>query len=757
MADNKQIFPWGLHPMEPWIKEELDRRASEYDLNPTSNIQTEKYSGPKTAWGRVFSNGISKLAEDREGFVMGGTEGFDESYGFGSDGKVTIGVDAMGLNHEIDSTYDKSQNGLPDFPHRPPPSIVSIDSEFSGGSNSSFNAMCRKTKITWKCFSLAQLEYLTPYFLTPRISILVEWGWNHYKTESLTNLLRIDDLYSIFQGNPEIISKKIKDSNGNYDLAMGFITDYTYSLNEFGGYDCTTTITNANYLIEGKSYHNRNDNAPNKNDKTKKTKIKDFIEFVFDNLDNLSEEKNNSKKFPSKNSAYDNFNLSIKGKIFKTEKQKYLKMDLVAEILNKFFEIKMLDGSSIEKSSIGTFDISDVLMNAHPALKSTSENFIIPNQFAPRFVTTPDQKTKVVDGKKLTEAKTPSGDYYNLFPNIKTIMADNNFDEKYDDLIEALNEGGAISESFPRYYNYTDDNTNSTAAGYWGYLSDIFISVSHFKYLVNKNDTQLKLIEELLQSISEATCNICQLQLQSNIGSTNCRPHDVNFSTRNTTKDAENLMRISIGSINSAFIKSADFSVKLSGEMSNQMVMQSASGKELPEGYGTSNYDAKTMKVSQFAYGDRMFDRGVIDVIVSDKSEKTPDHKNKYIRLFTENNSNLVVYETKKVKTGEKEKRKYILAEKNPNYIKTIILDSTDKKAVYTNNAIMPGTEFKMELLGIGGITFLSQFTLDHVPSSYNYERCVWQVSQVSQKIENKIWTTSITAQARPLTSLEET
>ena len=67
----------------------------------------------------------------------------------------------------------------------------------------------------------------------------------------------------------------------------------------------------------------------------------------------------------------------------------------------------------------------------------------------------------------------------------------------------------------------------------------------------------------------------------------------------------------------------------------------------------------------------------------------------------------------------------------------------------------MPGTNFTMELLGIGGITALSQFTLDHVPSSYNYERCVWQVSDVKQKVENKIWTTSVTAQARPLTSIE--
>ena len=765
MAENKQIFPWGLHPLEPWIKEELDKRAQEYDLNPTSNIKTEKYSGPKTAWGRVFSNGISSLASGLEGFVMGGTEGFDESYGFTPSGYITIGVDAYGKPHKIDSDGywiinpgSKPNEFRSDFPHRPPPSIVSIDSEFSGGSNSSFNALCRKTKITWKCYSLSQLEYLTPYFLSPRISVLVEWGWNHYDTISLVDLTHVDWLYGIFEGKPEYTSKWIEASRGNYDLAMGFITDYTYALNEFGGYDCTTTITNANYLIEGKSYQNRSDSKRDKNDSSKSIKLKDFTEFVFDNADNLSVKTEKSKKSNEKNSTSDNFNLSVKGKIFKYNGEKWLKMDLITEIINKFFTMKFIDSSGKEPDiSIGTFDIKDVPILAHPALKSTSKNFILPNKFAPRFVT--KEKKEKIGAKKLTEAKTPSGDYYKLFPNIATIIQENNFDEQYDDLVQALSSGEAIAESFPQYSDYTNGGTNSPAAGYWGYLSDIYVSLSHFKYLVGKNDTVLKLVEELLQNISESTCNTCQLRPdQDPNDSTKYRAKDVNFNSMNTKKDAADLMRISIGSINSAFIKSADFSIKLSGEMSNQMVMQSASGKELPEKYGTSNYDPKIMRFSKFARGDRMFDRGVIEedsVIISNKSKEEKEGKHKHTRSIE--NSNFLVYTVRKVAQGEKEKRQYILAETDSTFLKSIVLDAKDKKAIYTNNAIMPGTEFKMEILGIGGITFLSQFTLDHVPTSYNYEQCVWQISQVSHKIENKVWITSITAQARPLTSLEET
>lgn len=99
----------------------------------------------------------------------------------------------------------------------------------------------------------------------------------------------------------------------------------------------------------------------------------------------------------------------------------------------------------------------------------------------------------------------------------------------------------------------------------------------------------------------------------------------------------------------------------------------------------------------------------------------------------------------------------YIIAEKSSDFLKNILIDIDNKRAVYLNNGIMPGTEFHAEFLGIGGITYLSQFTLDHVPSTYNYKNAVWQIADVKHKIENKMWTTSIMAQARPLTILNDT
>jgi hypothetical protein len=743
--ENKKIFPWGLHPLDNWIKDELDRRTREYGSDPAG----KPYSGPKTAWTRVFSNGISSMADEGlQGFVMGGTEGFDESYGFGTDNYITIGVDAYGKPHEIGSMTGEAIVGdktklFSDFPHRPPPSIVSIDTEFSGGANSGFNALCRKTKITWKCYSLSQLEYLTPYFLTPRITCLVEWGWNHYDTISLVDLTDTKWLYGIFEGTREYTSEWIEASNGNYDLAMGFITDYGYSINEYGGYTCFTTITNANYLVEGQSYQNKQTSQTDAKDKKKTIQLKDFTEFTFNDMENMTIQNKPDKK----TDVAKKLNIKIEGRVFKYEKDAWMKMDLVADIINTFFSIKFIDKDEND-TNVGAsrFDVKDVTICAHPALKSTNKNILIPNQFAPRFVT---KDPKATQGKSLADASTQSGNYYTLFPDIKNVIDKFEFEESYDDIKSVINKDGT---SFPVYSIYPSTDGTGPTSGYWGYLQDIYISVDFFKSLVKKNETILKLVEELLQHISEAVCNICQLQ---------CRPVerngtvytviDSNFSPINTVKDAKSLLTISIGSVNSAFMKSAEFSVKLSGEMSNQMVMQSASGKDLPGEYGTANYDAKTMEISKFSRGDRLFDRGVIPPDKTTPSNNTKDNsQTKLKRMFkSENKKEFYVY------TAPDKKTVHILAENGPSFLKSVLLNTKDKRSVYTNNGLMPGTNFTMELLGIGGITALSQFTLDHVPSSYNYERCVWQVSDVKQKVENKIWTTSVTAQARPLTSIE--
>lgn len=825
-------FPWGLHPLDPMVEREFNRRVKDYNLNPTSSPTDEKpYTGPRSAWIRVFSNGISESDEEngwKNGFVLGGTEGFDESYGFApaaydtktNDGTVTIGVDCWGDKHTIAATpMDPELSIAADTPHRPPPSIVSLETEFSGGNNAGFNATCRKTKITWKCYSLAQLEYLTPYFMTPRITILAEWGWNNYNPASLVDLTSRDILYKIFQGDKDQIDKRIRDSHGNYDLALGFITDYGYTMTNFGTYDCFTTITNANYLTEGKSYQNRQDSKASSTDPSGSLKLKDFKEFVFNDMDNLTIKNTNAKYVdtqvrpgvgsyatatnyaalmevtpvaPVRDTSTD-IQINTKNKVFKNEDDQWMRMDLVAEIINKFFSMGFLDPDNKQVSvRAGELDIRDVPVCAHPALKSTNKNIIIPNQYAPRFISRdttdeglePVRKNRLQNMKKVgsmppSDNPSPNGEYFKLFPDIYKTIVDNQLDDSYDNLLQALATGGAKTKngSFPQFKDYDDNNGNKgyPKAGYWGYLEDIFVSVKYFKTLVEKHETVLRLIEELLQGISEAMCNISQLQLKPDTsGNTKKFVIDNNFSPVGDEKSAAKLPKITLNSVNSAFIKNNSLNVKISNDMINQMVMQSANKKPIPAQYGTATYDPKTMKYSTFQRGDRLFNCGVYTPDQTTPSNKSSDSdQQKYTRMFTSQNPDFYVYIYNPTTTGlsllerasnalfssrpPEPDQVFILTETNSNFLKTILLDAKNSKnTVYTNNGIMPGTDFKMEFLGLSGITFLSQFTLAHVPNSYSYKNAVWQISDVKHRVENKIWTTSITAQARPFTIIKD-
>jgi hypothetical protein len=139
-----------------------------------------------------------------------------------------------------------------------------------------------------------------------------------------------------------------------------------------------------------------------------------------------------------------------------------------------------------------------------------------------------------------------------------------------------------------------------------------------------------------------------------------------------------------------------------------------------------------------------LFDVGVLDNIPPSKLDKTSD-KFRLTRAYTKDGG---FYD---YVAGE---YSYILFEKDAMFMRSILNDRRDKNATHVHNPIMPGTTFRFEILGMGGIMFLSQFTLSNVPNTYSNEYSVWQVSDVKHRVENKVWTTEVVAQVRPLTIL---
>lgn len=799
-------YPWAVHPVESWVIDELNKRSSEMDMNPTTGGNTRTYSGPKTAWARVFSNGISTLAAEKKGFIMGGVHGFDDSYGFNSKNEEIIGYDAEGKPHKLNANgYSRSyvsqnlKQANRDIPHPPPPNVLSIESSISAGINDSFSNTCKRTTIKWRCYSLAQLEYLTPYFLSPRISVVIEWGWNYYDRKSLIDLTDENWLRGAFEGTWTRTGKLIKDSGGNYEMGMGIITEYDISINADGGYDCTTVVSNSNVIVEGEEIESsvpielseQLRDLSGLNDEERRTieaeltrkrreraakqdkPLKTMIEFLTEDSSLLANQGSVTlrqettsrfiKKFESTGSVrriYAPF-IDKSGNKTSTVETFYLRMDLVVEIINSFYSLELLATEymhAIGKGmTISEIDIKNVPICAHPAIKSCDSNILLPNKVAPRFVKKSDETT----APSLSEL---SGEYPLLFPTAVTQLntGENSFDNTYDDLYKLINPDG---NPFPMLKNYQLENgpiggDQYPKKGYWGYLQDIYISNKLLLDLAQLHDTVLRLMEALLRKISEAMCNIPELKLISSPNSnTKYTVIDHNFTNIKYNNNSDSLPRIPLFSNNAAFMQNASVSVKMSPEMIKQMMVVNSTKKvTIQKGYGTFTTDLKILQQSKYLNGDRLFSCAVIpreNVVESNLSaNRSQIHAGSLnSRKFSpQDDASTDTFVHVKIKKNSGNEFIYpIIAEKSKNFLKTIVMDPYDDHPTYTNNPLVPGSNFSIELLGIGGFSLFSQFTLSHVPDAFSYEKCVWQVIGIKHTIENNVWKTSITAQARPI------
>lgn len=256
--------PWVPHHIPNPIRRELYRRSFDQGFNHvdmnTNWSNYKNYKGPLSAWTRVTSNGtginkkalglnINPLDRERNGFVLYGGQGFYDAFGTLNFKDNTspyyqpniLGYDTKGephiLNLDIKNPNIVTLNGSPtrNIPILlPPPGITSIEANVQ-------KELIRKITINWKCYSFAQLEYMTPYFFTPGITLIVEFGWNLFNQSCLLDLTDIPNLKRLWvDGTP--LYQKTLDSNGMYDASFGNIANFEFGTQDGTTYDCKTEI-----------------------------------------------------------------------------------------------------------------------------------------------------------------------------------------------------------------------------------------------------------------------------------------------------------------------------------------------------------------------------------------------------------------------------------------------------------------------------------------------------------------------------------
>jgi len=278
---------WEIQNVPTECIKELRRRSNSTNIGmsipqpyvPNSNFNFDanydKYKGPMTPWVRVFSNSTgksinglvprsayldkNKLPTDYNGFILKGGDGFYDAFGYEQNKPLgskyaIIGYEADGNPHYIDNIY-RSQTAYntiidPNFPQNnqissivPPPGLVSLNVKQS-------KDLLTYADFEFKCFGLAQLEYLTPFFLTAGINLIVEFGWNLFNQKSLINLNDLNECWEV-TNQPQLALDRAQLSNGNYGCVTGIVTKYSFKTQDGFVYTANVEMISRQALYAG--------------------------------------------------------------------------------------------------------------------------------------------------------------------------------------------------------------------------------------------------------------------------------------------------------------------------------------------------------------------------------------------------------------------------------------------------------------------------------------------------------------------------
>jgi hypothetical protein len=249
-----------------WVLRQLETRSRKNasDSRDNDNIL---FIANKTAWIRLVSsinvqseedlNYFKRLVGDEyitdptslaKNFVLfGGTSKYldKNSYQLRS-GLGKGGAYGMLGNREIQ-----------DFGYKPMPGITSVTIDTQGRLGS-----VRAATINFKCWDKDQLDIIDALYFKLGFTMFLEWGHTFYypnadnSRNNAADKIISTELYSIDPFQPGLakedinikISQNSRDTEGNYDAMLGMVTNFNFSYNQDGGYDCTLKLLGLGYL-----------------------------------------------------------------------------------------------------------------------------------------------------------------------------------------------------------------------------------------------------------------------------------------------------------------------------------------------------------------------------------------------------------------------------------------------------------------------------------------------------------------------------
>jgi len=145
--------------------------------------------------------------------------------------------------------------GTEELGYRPMPGLTSVEIDTVGTLGS-----LRQANIQFKVWNINQLNVMEALYFRLGYSMILEWGHTQYYQNKgvgkqgtfVTNTYGLD-LFSSKMRKEEVqqkISKLTYDSSGNYQGMLGIVSNFNWSMNQEGGYDCTVKLIGLGAVID---------------------------------------------------------------------------------------------------------------------------------------------------------------------------------------------------------------------------------------------------------------------------------------------------------------------------------------------------------------------------------------------------------------------------------------------------------------------------------------------------------------------------
>jgi GH24 family phage-related lysozyme (muramidase) len=249
-------------PFQDFVITQLYTRAAR---NSTINRTNDEvlFLANKTSWARFVSSvdielNASQLKKFYESLKVGPIA--DNPKALARDWILEAGTsiqsgNGIDLRQGVGINGAYGLGGTEELGYRPIPGLTSVTIETAGRLGS-----LRMATVNFKVWNMNQLNVIEALYFRLGYSMLLEWGHTQYYKNNASagefitsGIYGIEDPFATGTRKEAIqqnIARKARATSGNYDGMLGIVSNFNWSFNQDGGYDCNVKLVGLGAVMD---------------------------------------------------------------------------------------------------------------------------------------------------------------------------------------------------------------------------------------------------------------------------------------------------------------------------------------------------------------------------------------------------------------------------------------------------------------------------------------------------------------------------